>query len=267
METILILLANSLLGPVRFQVRVLLYHKGSYTIQYSYSRITSWVTLRHFLDLGVDFKGVWGPVLFNSPESAEKAASQLTTIESIKQHLEIEQCKAQAYKTERSIYLMKSRPYVSKIIIPLLAIIFLSSCTTLSERNEDCIDNMPVEVRDYVRLFIKEGLEHDYKTRLRRLQIKFTDYRRFNNGHYADGWYSHQDHVIYIYKEGKMWNINPKSLLFHELGHAILKRHHQDALNQYNIPISVMYTFSVTDIDLERYWDDYMNELFDKKNR
>jgi len=116
-----------------------------------------------------------------------------------------------------------------KTILIFLAIIFLSSCRSLDERNEECIENMPVEVQGYVREFLKEGEKRGKKIKLGRLRIFLTtEYITSKNGNRSNAQTNTILKTITIDISAPKWKQSPKSILFHELGHAVLGLNHSD---------------------------------------
>jgi len=114
-----------------------------------------------------------------------------------------------------------------KTILIFLAIISLSSCRSLDERNEECIENMPSEVRGYVREFLHEGEKRGKKIKLGRLRVFLTtEYITAKSGKRASAQTNTVLKTITIDITTTKWKKHPKALLFHELGHAVLGLNH-----------------------------------------
>ncbi len=107
-----------------------------------------------------------------------------------------------------------------KTIIFVFLAFLMASCRSLSERNEESIDNMPVEVRAHVRTFLAEGAKRGKKLKLKKLRIELTKGVDYN------GVYISPDHKIRLNYECKRYDYDLEGLVFHELGHALLKRDH-----------------------------------------
>lgn len=121
-----------------------------------------------------------------------------------------------------------------KRIIFLLICFVLASCRSLDERNEECIDNMPFEVRMHVHSFLRHSLNYGVKLNLKKLRIELT-------GELGDraGFYRHGEHIIILDTTSVDWSISPEALIYHELGHAVLKRGHNNNLMD-GLPLSYM---------------------------
>lgn len=140
----------------------------------------------------------------------------------------------------------------------------LASCKSLKERNEETLETYPSEIREIVIKFLNEGEKRGHKIDLKKLRIEYTDYNLYQNGIYAEAWYRHRNHTIYIDQTTKKWKYNPKSVLFHELGHALLKLDHIEDKHPERpwLPKSIMVHSCIKDIDFGRYEDEYLDELF-----
>lgn len=145
-----------------------------------------------------------------------------------------------------------------KIAIGLLFVIFICSCRSLDERNEESIENMPIEVREHVRYFVYQGNKYGKKINLKNLRVQFVTESIFSkNELWADAIYRGSEHKIIIDITSNKWKNRPRSLLLHELGHAILKRHHNNVLDSYNYPRSIMHEHCIEDYRIkanENYW-------------
>ncbi len=119
---------------------------------------------------------------------------------------------------------MKSLAF--KIALGCLFVFILASCQNLEERNSQTIDNMPYQVRRYVREFIEEGAKRGHKVKLNKLRIQLVTYKLYVGGEEAAAAYNKYDHQITINSKSYKWNYDPRPLIFHELGHAILKLGH-----------------------------------------
>jgi hypothetical protein len=116
-----------------------------------------------------------------------------------------------------------------KTILIFFAIIFLSSCRSLDERNEECIENMPSEVRGYVRDFLYEGEKRGKKIKLGRLRVFLSsEYLTAKSGNRAAAQTNTILKTITIDISSTKWKKHPKALVFHELGHAVLRLDHSE---------------------------------------
>jgi Zn-dependent peptidase ImmA (M78 family) len=153
---------------------------------------------------------------------------------------------------------------MKKFLFALLAAIIFISCRPLDERNSECIDNMPIEVRDYVRDFMYQSEKRGRKLNLKNLRVKFVDENIISSdGVSAEALYRPSEHTVFINKNSNVWIQNPRSTVFHELGHAILKRDHRDEVDSFGYPKSIMVKQCIDDYrmdDDEQYW---FAELFD----
>lgn len=137
-----------------------------------------------------------------------------------------------------------------KRIIFLLIIFVLASCRSLDERNEECIENMPAEAQGYVREFLHEGEKRGKKIDLKKLQVKLTTLDK------RHGQYVHDEHVIELDYESRPWKEWPEVLVFHELGHGVLKKPHDDSKQ------SIMSTYPkpfTSELDRRNMLDDLFN--------
>lgn len=155
---------------------------------------------------------------------------------------------------------------MKKASLLLIAIIFIS-CK--KESQDDHINTFPVEVRDYVREFLKEGENRGVKLDIKKIHhIKFIDKIPASPDldNHTVAFYSHSDKNIYIDSSQYDYKVNPEAVLFHELGHGLLKRVHRNILFSDNVnPVSIMY-YSAAQAWFKTYGsfrqDYYFDELF-----
>lgn len=57
-------------------------------------------------------------------------------------------------------------------------------------------------------------------------------------------------------------DLTREELLFHEFGHCLLNRGHENGLRPDRTPISIMYPYLIGDTTYQKYYDDYIKELF-----
>lgn len=116
---------------------------------------------------------------------------------------------------------------MKKLFIIFLGIIFLVGCRSIDERNEECIENMPVEVRQYVREFIEDGKQRGHTVRLKNLRIILqASPIEAKNGGDANAQTNTILKTITICTTTEKWKTAPKELIYHELGHAVLGLDH-----------------------------------------
>lgn len=143
-------------------------------------------------------------------------------------------------------------------------LVLFTSCKSIKERNEETLETYPSEIRQIVQKFISEGEKRGHRIDLKKLRIEYTDYDLYQNGIYAEAWYRHRNHTIYINETTKKWKQNPQAVLFHELGHGLLKRDHKEDKHPERpwLYSSIMTHGCIKDIDFGRYEDEYLDELF-----
>ncbi len=163
-------------------------------------------------------------------------------------------------------------------LIFLLAVIFIS-CK--KESREDHINSFPVEVRQYVRDFIKEGHNRGIKLDIAKIHHivltgAITDVNS-DNGSHAAGYYCHhkdkkhhlEGHSIYLDTTSNSWlNSYRREMIFHELGHGLLHREHLTGkMPNGEDLISIMDGKSVENIHNYIFRQEYYyDELFGKVN-
>lgn len=142
------------------------------------------------------------------------------------------------------------------------AIVFLSLSLWSCKKDPEIII-IPNEVRYEVETFISEGEKRGVRVDLKGLRIILSC--NLKNG--WGGYYSHDEHVVYIdtlqpyYVSGGAYR---EVMLFHELGHGLLKREHINDLFISGDPKSIMHPTRIpnyTGLDIGRRVY-YMDELF-----
>lgn len=145
---------------------------------------------------------------------------------------EIERARIAKNKANSEAEIKKYAIYWAKYILLFMAAVIafsLTSCRTLDERNEECIENMPIEVQGYVKDFLEEGKKRGRKIKLGRLRIFLTtEYIKSKNGNQSNAQTNTLKKTITIDISTWKWKNYPKSIVFHELGHAVLGKNHSD---------------------------------------
>ena len=144
--------------------------------------------------------------------------------------------------------------------------IFLISCKKEKETEKKQI--IPSELKNYVDSFFIAGRDRGIQNfYLENYELEIS-YQKIEGG-YA-GW-STGEGEIYIDNEQfqPLSHQEKKALVFHELGHEILKRKHKEDVDQNNMSLSLMrYTFERnTNIYSNLWWEYYIDELFDSSTK
>lgn len=148
----------------------------------------------------------------------------------------------------------------------MACVAFFVSCK--KENSKDLINSYPVEVRDIVWLFAKEGTD-------RGRNISFTKLKKIilqgpisgvysSGGNAAKAYYSHHDKTIYFDTTAHDFKLNREVLVFHELGHAVLRRGHINVKLSNGEQASIMHSEALPDyrytFAFKRQY--YIDELF-----
>jgi len=162
------------------------------------------------------------------------------------------------------------------LLLILIPSIFLTTCDLLQPEEEEREDPY-IEVQTYLDNFVEEAAlrGYDFKAQVDSLEIVFQDSIVYDNKEYCgyvplttEGWYGKT--VLFASNSPCWWNENKadrEALVFHELGHAILERTHNDARLSNGAWQSIMASSFTTSslyggkiADRRTY---YMDELFD----
>jgi len=142
------------------------------------------------------------------------------------------------------------------LIICLLAL----SCKSRKERNEETLASYPEEVRGHARFFVEQGEKHGIKIKLKGLKIILTDSigdpQRGINGIYKSA-----EHAIYLDTTKWLYKTCREELVWHEMGHGVLKRDHVNKIED-GIETSFMNTFPQKSVSEENRWQK-IDEMFD----
>ncbi len=130
---------------------------------------------------------------------------------------------------------------MKRIILVALAVASVS-CSSVKEQNEDCIEAMPVEVRQHVKDFLFDAKRNGKRINLKRLRVELCEHIELPGIGAANGAYFTKSHLIKIDTSGRRWKVAGKALMYHELGHALLKLEHSEDKE------SIMYYTSVLDL-------------------
>ena len=146
-------------------------------------------------------------------------------------------------------------------------LIFLCFLTLIQSCNKDSVQNIPDEFKSYVDLFFSEAQNRGSNINLNEVDLTV----RFGtvSGN-ASGLCAFQSNTITIdetdwstmSEERRTW------LMFHELGHCVLDRQHLNIETNNGECLSIMKGTEnlfecSTNFYSEKWWDYYLNELFD----
>ena len=115
------------------------------------------------------------------------------------------------------------------------------------------------EIRPYYDRFLEEAQKRGVELDTYGVKIAFGPMS--HNGQQGVTSYKHQE--LKIDSSSYRWKNYPESLVFHELGHLLLHREHNDHRIEYN-PTSIMDSQEIPEYELGRtdLRDYYLNELF-----
>lgn len=144
-----------------------------------------------------------------------------------------------------------------KTIQFLFLIILASACYSGMDDDYSYIDP---QIKPYFDAFIKEA--SDRNITIDTYSIKMTFAKIDVEG--RQGNTSHRHHEIKIDSSGYRWKEYPESIVFHELGHLLLNRSHNNYRINFN-PTSIMDSNEIPEYELGRpeLRKYYMDELFD----
>lgn len=144
----------------------------------------------------------------------------------------------------------------------LIFILALTSCSQIPDDDYTYIDP---KLKPHWEAFLKEASQRRVTIEYTNPKIIFGDLKGK-----AAGMAYHNTETIVIDSVYDAWLIQPEQLLFHELGHLYLHREHDDRLDCYNLPVSIMHynrlpfynsRFGQTFFMYDRKY--YMDELFE----
>lgn len=134
----------------------------------------------------------------------------------------------------------------------------LCVCACKKESNEDKINEYPEEVRDLVREFLADGKTYGNKNlKLKKLSFNLMKDKAPICPDCPAFYYKN---VIYIDTTSFYYKTRKTETIYHELGHAILKREHDNEVLQNGLQKSLMNKYFSSDFYGNR--DYYLNELF-----
>ena len=144
---------------------------------------------------------------------------------------------------------------MSPVKILLLAVL-ATSC--YSGMDDDYTYIQP-EIRPYYDIFIQEAAKRHVDIDTYGVKISFGPM----NDDGQQGVTSHRYREMKIDSASYKWKNYPESLVFHELGHLLLHREHNNHRVNYN-PISIMDSREIPEYELDRedLREYYLNELF-----
>lgn len=113
--------------------------------------------------------------------------------------------------------------------------------------------------------FIKEAANQgfDLKNRMDDLQVSFGDTEKYGENVVGECSIKAEGKFVEIDQEywGEIDDYEKEELLFHELGHCVLRRAHREDKDGYR-PLSIMYPEVIGSYYMQTYHSDYMKELF-----
>ncbi len=113
-----------------------------------------------------------------------------------------------------------------KLILLLAIVITMASCK--KETNEEIIETYPAELRQEVRDFIADAKTYGNKDiKLKKLKFYILP-KPSQLCPSCDGFYSHEFDAIFIDTTKYAFKYQKKVLMYHEMGHGILKRDHRN---------------------------------------
>jgi hypothetical protein len=145
-----------------------------------------------------------------------------------------------------------------KKIIFILAILCLFGCK--KETNEEVIESYDPIFRDEVREFLKDAKTYGNKDlKLKKLSI-IIQYSEPPKCIGCDAFYDHEFNTIYVDTTTYAFKFQKTELMYHELGHALLFRDHNNNILPGGDQESLMNVGLVS--DYENNVDYYLTELF-----
>jgi hypothetical protein len=159
------------------------------------------------------------------------------------------------------------------LIVPIMALcyqIFLWNVKIPAPRR-----GIHPEVQQYVDRFVKLAKDvgnKDYKHFMLNIDIADSIKDSFNGVVTSDdvvGWCKPYIYPLQIMIQSEQWrtssDMQREQLMFHELGHCLLRRQHDETTSPNGTPMSIMYPFLVPEHTYETFRDEYIKELFGVK--
>ncbi len=142
-----------------------------------------------------------------------------------------------------------------KAVFAVLATMAISSC-----------GRAPVlelgQFSNYVERFEEVSAEVGRPVKVADLVVKFGEVGERQDGVCETGDFIPPTIIINSKNWGKMNESAREALMFHELGHCVLFRHHLDKMMAENVPESMMYPVALPPATYDEYRDHYHRELF-----
>lgn len=150
-----------------------------------------------------------------------------------------------------------------------LALIFFGTLSTIGcgcAEKRDKVVEVPDEVSAYVVRFSQIGGDRGAPVAIDDLIIRFADIPNpFENGACEVAGNATPQVTLDVHAWASMDDAEREALVFHELGHCVLRRRHRDDRIQ-GVPKSVMYTYALNSSIYTYYYDSYLNELYSIRN-
>jgi len=169
---------------------------------------------------------------------------------------------------------MKSIFYLLPIALVLVSCekeASISNTNPQTSLSDEDYENIHPEMRSYFIDFQNEAIKRglDFKTELNLLNTTFADIANAGVAGQCS-WHSSQPNLVTI--DTPFWNTASKTLrewvMYHELGHCILNRGHNESTNQNGLCISIMAsgTGSCQSVYNATNKEYYLDELFSEIN-
>ena len=149
-----------------------------------------------------------------------------------------------------------------------LLMCMIITCLTACNRHGELPRQLYVDpsLKPYVQMFMSEADNQGMSLHIDNLIVIFVDLNSatieaqcesFNNGTVGTPTIS-----VLRSKWDRKSEISKQMIMFHELGHCVLFRQHNNAYTQYGYVYSIMYYMLQSDTAYVRNWTHYMYELF-----
>jgi hypothetical protein len=147
----------------------------------------------------------------------------------------------------------------------LFALILLTSCTDFTDENHFEVDP---KLLPYVDRFYKEAEQRGLSLQRVNLKVEFGKLPEFIAGKFY-----HESMTVKIDSSKSSWKMQPEALVFHELGHALLNRLHDNKRLANGMLESIMNFDSLPSYykanalsSLPNTREYYLDELFSKSH-
>ncbi len=156
---------------------------------------------------------------------------------------------------------------IAKIVAKCLMVFALLSCE--KESQDEHLSNFPSEVQQELRNFLTEGKNRGVKLDIRKIHHIYlmsgpSLITIDGNGQSAIGYYSHSEKSIYLDTTSYEFKDMKEAMIFHELGHGLLKRDHKNIHLPNGDLSSIMSGYGLPDFTYSNSFKRqyYLDELF-----